>query len=106
IEAPEISQDILDKGHVVVYERISFLALPPSPVPAPVYHKLPYTNSSGWVMAAYSVGKIEVSTNNTPALLLSYRYVILPRGTEVARVSGGVDLDDYEAVAEAYNLRD
>lgn len=57
-------------------------------------------------MVAFSVGKIEVSTDNTPPRLLSYRYVILPGGTEIARVSGGIDLDDYEAVAEAYDIYD
>lgn len=105
LDAPEITQEVLNKGEVVVYEKVSFLAFPPNPVPDPVYQKLPYTNNLGWTMVTFQVGKIEISSDHEPFALSTYRYVIIPGSTR-ASASRSIDLSDYKIMAEAYDIQD
>lgn len=120
---PGITADVFNTGTVLVYLK--------TPVnlntTATVWTPLPYDIRGfnvGYYTAIkfnYESGKLRiyymyVQTDSAPAQAVpsistavipsyDYKYVIIP-GTAAARAGSGVDLSDYQAVAQYYNLKD
>jgi hypothetical protein len=119
IAAPEITQNILDKGFVYAYVKTTS-----SVIPLPYVNKYVYANQE--VAGSYittvipHVGRISLNQDwmtpgaippsfaDTKVVVGGYthlRYVIIPGGLPAGRISG-VDFTDYEAVKKFYNLAD
>lgn len=98
INAPKLTTDILNKGEIAVYER-TMIGFPPTTA---TYSKLPYTNGTTWVRINMEVGKIIIRSNN--ASISSYRYVLIPGGVQASAASTNLDMDDYPAVQQYFDL--
>jgi hypothetical protein len=100
VSAPQITQDILDKGLVLSFFRnVSSLEVFPLPYSFPTSST---TTQEGY--ASYIVGKIKLRSNITLSSV-GFRYVIIPGGVAGGR-RAAVDYTDYEAVKKYYNLKD
>ncbi|MCO5236078.1 MAG: hypothetical protein M9933_07380 [Chitinophagaceae bacterium] len=102
--APGITQDILDKGTVLVYGKLNgytsslWLADQTAQLPIQVYYKIGSTTNIDTWSAFPSVGNLRInlvsSTNayvNDQAITHNhaFRYVIIPEGTKLGLVNGG-----------------
>lgn len=121
--APEITQEILDKGHVYAYLKHSN---------GNTYAPLPYaskfvSNSTGEVVGSYlttillGVGSFSLNQDwLTPAPIAPgfanatgvlggwthLRYIIVPGGVAARKADGGLDYSDFEAVKKHFNWQD
>jgi hypothetical protein len=98
INAPKITQDILDKGDVRVYLKIpnnnNLVTLLP-------YSTLSYNIFLGKIVIYVSGGNSVINTG------LKIRYVIIPGGTSIGSGrKAAIDYTDYEAVKAYYDLKE
>ena len=98
INAPKLTADILNKGEIAVYER-TMIGFPPTTA---TYAKLPYTNGTTWIRINMEVGKIIIRSNN--ASISTYRYVLIPGGVQASAASTNLDMNDYPAVQQHFDL--
>ncbi|AEW00810.1 hypothetical protein A4D02_12700 [Niastella koreensis] len=100
ITAPEITNDVLNKGTVHVYANFGTTAAPDI-VPIPYLDVI----SSIWVNVDYELGKIHLVSNIDASA--PYRYIVL---TGSVPASGGrqatINWNDYAEVKKALNLKD
>ena len=99
INAPKITQEIIDKGTVVTYAKsnISGNVIP-----------LPFAalNGTTRTTVVYNLGKVLLGAN-FDASSQTYRYIIFPAGTSIgAGRKANVDFSNYEAVKAYYHLKD
>ncbi len=93
-DTKNITQDILDKGEVVVYYKTAMN----NPIVA-----LPISVGSSYAYYEVRLGEITVWSNFLNNTLL-FRYIIIPGGTGARRSSPAPDLNDYAAVCKYYNI--
>lgn len=100
IDAPEITQDIIDKGVVLVYHQFNNQT-----------RQLPYSYSPNGLHLVYKfvISSITIEGFHLDASAISaisplkFRYVILPGGVAAGgRI--GLDYSDYEAVSAYYGI--
>lgn len=94
ISVPKLTQAIMDRGEVSVYMKHDIYV-----------EKLNYYISDEFVRYQLWVGNIAIYHNHTRYLTHQYRYVLIPGGVHAA-AKAGVDLRNYEAVAEAFHIPD
>lgn len=100
IPAPEITQNVLDRGIVLVYKSDS------RTTPVTVIQLLPQSQQLGATSPidyAVYLGKIALFTTST--FSYKFRYVVITGGMPGAR-KAAIDYSDYEAVKKAYNIAD
>ena len=114
IDAPKITQDIIDKGTVLVYGKLVGYNAVIWPVDQVSQLPINLTYQQGSIMtdtwtASTAVGKITIDfVNNTNywssiSTAHQFRYVIIPGGV---KLSSTVNLHDYNQVKAALHLRD
>ena len=99
INAPKITQEIIDKGTVLTYAKsnISGNVIP-----------LPFAalNGTTRTTVVYNLGKVLLGAN-FDASSQTYRYIIFPPGTGIGLGrKANVDFSNYEAVKTFYDLKD
>ena len=100
VSAPQITQDILDKGVVLSFFRnVSTLEVFPLPYSFPLSAT---TTQEGY--ASYAVGKIRLRSNVTLSSV-GFRYVIIPGGVPSGRMASLKSMS-YEEIKALYNLPD
>lgn len=112
--APAITQDILDKGSIITYGKLTGYSS--SIWPATQIGKLPVTltyieggtQTDTW-SAYYTPGNLRINfVNNTNyyttlAVTHSFRYVIIP-GSIAGRKASGIDWNNYQEVCKHFNI--
>lgn len=98
INAPKLTEEVLNTGDVAVYERFAIVF----PTGSTTYSKLPYAQDSDWVKVEISVGKITLRSN-TNHNLSTFRYVLIPGGVQASAI-GHLDLANYRAVHNFYGI--
>ena len=97
LTAPKITQEVLDKADIRVYWSESGRVL-----------TLPYAETIGTttytVHQRFYVGRVELKASYALSSQ-QFRYVIIPGGTPSGRLAG-IDLTNYAAVKEAFNIPD
>ena len=108
IPAPELTNEILQNGVILVYMRFSTTIMP-----------LPYTSDAGsgigpdkanTVSFFPEVGRLVIARythDNTASIgfgVVQFRYVLIPGGVQAAPSLVDLDLRSYNAVAEALDL--
>jgi len=105
LQAPRLTQSLIDNGSVQVYMRFGTTVLP-----------LPYTNNAGNKANTVSFipkpGVIYVTryTHDNSASLgfgaVQLRYILIPGGVSASLLSDNVDLRNYDMVKRALNMAD
>ena len=100
VAAPQITQDILDKGVVLCFFRnVSTLEVFPLPYSFPTSAT---ATQEGY--ASYAVGKIKLRSNIALSSV-GFRYVIIPGGVPSGRMASLKSMS-YEEIKALYNLPD
>jgi len=118
IAATKITQDILDKGAVIVYGKLDgyVTTIWPTNQVSPLPIVITYMDGSSADIDTWSanvtLGNIEidlVSSLNAYGSISNahqFRYVIIPGGGLVAAARLHINLKDYNQVKQAFNLQD
>lgn len=107
IDAPNITQEIIDKGDFRVYARYNgyLRALP--------FNDISENDGSArtydYYYNTYNPGKITIRAYSslhaiTSLFTLEFRYIIIPGGTHGKPMISSPDLSDYNAVCDYYNI--
>lgn len=72
INAPKITQEIIDKGNVLVYVKLGTQVLP-----------LSYAKGSSYALFGYSLSHIDIETNSDYSIF-PFRYIIIPGGVSIS----------------------
>ena len=100
VSAPQITQDILDKGVILCFFRnVSTLEVFPLPYSFPTS-----STSTQEAYASYTLGKIKLRSNITLSSV-GFRYVIIPGGVAGGRMASLKGMS-YEEIKVLYNLPD
>jgi hypothetical protein len=109
VEEPRIDQSILDGGTVAVYVRFGNFnnIVQPLPVIQSItqlrnQHMSYYLQLNQILITLFNEDRSDPGVIGT---INSYRYVIIPGGTPAGRMAP-VDMEDYEAVKDYYNIPD
>ena len=99
INAPKITQEILDKGTVLTYAKSNVTG---NVIPLP----FAALNGTTRTTVVYNLGKVLLGANFN-ASSQTYRYIIIPAGTSIgAGRKVSIDFSNYEAVKDFYGLKD
>lgn len=93
MNAPQITQTVLDQAAVFVY--INFTT--------GEYYALPYMDGTRLFRSRLYVGRVELTANYATQANQRIRYVIIPGGVSTGR-RAAVDMTNYAAVKAFYNL--
>jgi hypothetical protein len=86
ILAPKLTQDILDRGIILIYFKISGSSIA----------SVPTSNSLGYITSALSVGNISLKTTYNLLSSTDFRYIIIPGGVSI---SGKMLQTDYSKMS-------
>ena len=100
-DAPELTQDILDSGVILVYMKTSNAVYP---LPISFIGDSNPKEYDFWA----NLGSIRIwftaESAITPSSTKQFRYVIIPSNNTAARGTSTVDVNDYYAVCEYYGI--
>lgn len=92
---PELTQEIFDKGELVIYYRYASSYL----------FKLNFSDSNGYVLYRATVGSVSIYASGFWGGSDAYfRYLVIPGGVHARQGAGRPDLDDYAAVCRYYGI--
>jgi hypothetical protein len=118
IAAPKITQAILDKGAVVVYGKLDgytsaiWPAAQVSVLPILVTYQEGSTTYTDTWSSLVTPGNVKIDFVNDKNLYNSisnahqFRYVIIPGATLIGAIKQHINLNDYNQVKQAFNLKD
>jgi hypothetical protein len=94
INAPKITQEIIDKGNVLVYVKLGTQVLP-----------LSYAKGSSYALFGYSLSHIDIETNSDYSIF-PFRYIIIPGGVSVSAKTSQLNYKvmSYSEVCKQLNI--
>lgn len=104
IDIPELTQDIIDNGALLIYYNTCCGGSPIYQLPFTegsfnLYYQIPDQISDDWKFALYSTKELMTAVDR-------YRYVILKGGALASARKAAIDYADYNTVKKAYTIPD